>query len=480
MAPEFKHRMSDSDALMWTIERDPLLRSTITAVVLLDQSPDRERLRTLLDRGTRVVPRMRHRVRGNPFSLVPPRWEVDPNFDLDFHLRWVAGGSGHTLRDILDYAQPVAMQSFDRARPQWEIHVIEGLEDGGAALVIKIHHAITDGIGAVQMAMVLFELERGVPRSGEPTPPELDVHFLGAFERLLDGVRHEMEREGDTGRKALGALTAVAAAALSDPAKAIQHGREITASVGRLVLPATAPLSPVMTGRSLSVRFDSFSVPVAEAKAAASRAIGSLNDAFVAATTAGFRRYHEQHGAATASLRMTMPINLRDDSEGIGGNRFVPARFEVPLLIDDPVRRMQALHNLIIEQRQEPAMDLVDPLAGVLNRLPRGLATSLFGSMLKGIDLITSNVPGAPIPLYTAGARIEEMYAFGPLSGAAANVTLLSYVDQCYIALNTDPAAVPDHEFLLSCLREGWEEILSVAAPAKQSRGRAAAGRTRS
>lgn len=463
MPREFKHRMSDADALMWTIERDPLLRSTITAVVLLDQVPDRARLRALLDRGTRVVPRMRHRVRGNPYSLVPPRWEVDPNFDLDFHLRWVAGGTGHTLRDVFDYAQPVAMQSFDRARPQWEIHVIEGLEGGGAALVIKIHHAITDGIGAVQMAMVLFELERSPAPTGEPPPPEPNVHVLGAFERLLDGIRHEMERESDTGRRALEALTAAASSALSDPAKALHRGREVATSVARLASPATAPLSPVMTGRSLSIHFDALSVPVAQAKAAAARAIGSLNDAFVAATTAGFRRYHEQHGASTASLRMTMPINLRDDTEAMGGNRFVPARFEVPLIIDDPVRRMQALHNLIVEQRQEPAMDLVDPLAGVLNRLPRGLATSLFGSMLKGVDLVTSNVPGAPIALYTAGARIDAMYAFGPLSGAAANVTLLSYLDQCYVAVNVDPAAVPDHERLLECLREGWEEILSVA-----------------
>jgi WS/DGAT/MGAT family acyltransferase len=472
MVQEFKPRMSDSDALMWTIERDPLLRSTITAVVLLDQAPDRGRLRKLLDEGTRVVPRMRHRVRGNPYSLVPPRWEVDPNFNLDFHLRWVGGGTGHSIRDVLDYAQPVAMQSFDRARPPWEVHVIEGLEGGGAALVIKIHHAITDGIGAVQMAMVLFELERDAAPAEAAPPARPEVHVLGAFERLLDGIRYEIERETTTGRRALEAFTAAASAAVSDPVKALQRGRDIATSVARLTSPATAPLSPVMSDRSLSVHFDVLSVPVEQAKRAAARAIGSLNDAFVAATTAGFRRYHEHHGAATASLRMTMPISVREEAEAMGGNRFVPARFEVPLVIDDPIRRMQTLHNLIIEQRHEPAMDLVDPLAGVLNRLPRGVATSLFGSMLKGMDLITSNVPGAPIPLYSAGAHVDAMYAFGPLSGAAASVVLLSYVDQCHIAVNTDPAAVPDPDVLLDCLRDGWEEILAVAKPKKRPRTR--------
>ncbi len=86
----FQDRMSDSDALMWTTEKDPMLRSTITAISVLDRAPDVERLTHLLERGTRLVPRMRQRVRANPLSVAPPRWEVDPHFDLSYHLRWCA------------------------------------------------------------------------------------------------------------------------------------------------------------------------------------------------------------------------------------------------------------------------------------------------------------------------------------------------------------------------------------------------------
>ncbi|HET8931013.1 MAG TPA: wax ester/triacylglycerol synthase domain-containing protein, partial [Acidimicrobiales bacterium] len=388
---------------------------------------------------------------------------VDPNFDLDFHLRWVSGGSGHTMRDVLDYAQPIAMQSFDRARPQWEIHVVEGLDDGGAAMIVKIHHAITDGVGAVAMAMILFELARE-PAHETPLPPEPEPDVMGPFERLVDGIRHEIDREREAGHLVAGGVSAAVTALLRDPGTALRQGGAVAASAGRLIAPATRPKSAVMTERSLKMHFDTLRVPLDLAKAAARMAGGRLNDAFVAATTAGLRRYHEAHGASTGTLRMAMPINVRHDDDGAaGGNHFVPARFDVPLVIDDPVERMRSVHELVAEQRAEPALDLVDPMAGVLNRLPRSVTTEVFGSVLRGVDVVTSNVPGAPIELFSAGAKVTDMFAFAPLAGAAINITLLSYVDRCYVAVNSDRAAVVDPERLIDCLRQGWDEILAVA-----------------
>lgn len=468
-ATPFEHRMSDADSLTWRIERDPMLRSTIIAVAILDKAPDHERLRALIERGSRLVPRMRHRVRGNPYSLVPPRWEVDPYFDLDFHLRFVQADDG--LRSVLDVAQPIAMQSFDPARPQWEITVVEGLEDGRAALIVKIHHAITDGVGAVQMGLVMFELERE-PADVQPMPDPPPVHIMSPMERLADGIAHEAQRQRTSATKLLGAAQGAIGAVRSSPPDAARRATEIAASVARMLSPATAPLSPIMRGRSLSAHFEGLTVALPDAKAAAKRAGGTLNDAFVAATAEGFARYHRRHEAPIDALRMTMPISVRPDGgEGVGGNEWVPARFRIPLTIADPVERMRALHDLVAEQRGEPALALVEPMAGVLNRLPRNAATAVFGSMLKGVDLIASNVPGAPIPIYTAGARIEAMYALGPLSGAAANLTLLSYLDQIHIGVNLDPAAVPDPGVLSDCLVEGWADIGAIATRTSSARG---------
>jgi diacylglycerol O-acyltransferase len=220
----------------------------------------------------------------------------------------------------------------------------------------------------------------------------------------------------------------------------------------------------VMTSRSLSQRFHTLTVPLTDAKLAARSAGGRLNDAFVAGVAGGFRRYHDHHGAEAASLRMSMPISIRTEAtENQAGNQFSPARFAVPLTVRDAVHRMKVVSDLVARARHEPALALTSPLAGALNQLPKELTTALFGSMLKGVDFVTSNVPGAPFPVYLAGARIQSQFAFGPMTGAAVNVTLLSYVDELNIGFNIDPAAVPDTDVLMRCMQEGFDEILKAA-----------------
>jgi hypothetical protein len=120
---------------------------------------------------------------------------------------------------------------------------------------------------------------------------------------------------------------------------------------------------------------------------------------------------------------------------------------------------MLAVRQLVAKQRAEPALASTEAIAGILNRLPTTVTTQLFGSMLKGVDFITSNVPGAPVPVYAAGARVEANFPFGPLSGSAANVVLLSYVDELHVGVNTDPAAVPDPDVFVACLEDGFEEV---------------------
>lgn len=474
---QFDARMSDADALMWTIEKDPLLRSTITTVATFDRPLDHDRFHAVVERATRAVPRLRQRVQANPWSIAPPRWEVDPNFDLSFHLRTVRVAGDGTLRDVLDLAEPIAMQGFDRARPLWEALVVDGLEGDRSALILKLHHSITDGVGGIELAMHLFDVEReGSPRDdAPPAPPAVHRNQLS---RVVDALAHEGRRAAEVaargGQVAAGALAATA----TDPAGAVRRAGETVGSVGRLLAPVTAPLSDVMTGRSLSMRFGALAVPVADLKAAGRKADGTLNDAFVAAVAGGLRRYHRRHGSSVRTLRMTMPINRRTPgSTEAGGNRFVPARFAFPIDVEDPVERMRALHDLLARERAEPALALTDPLAGVLRRLPTGVTTSVFGSLLKGIDVVTSNVPGIPVPVYLAGARMEAQYAFGPLSGAATNVVLLSYVDEALVGVNTDRAAIPDHDAFVEDLEAGFAEVLSIARPRGRRRRPAAAAR---
>ncbi len=456
---KFERRMSDQDALMWAIEKDPLLRSTITSLTLLDGPLDRDRFTELVDRASRDVPRLRQRVVSPPLGLSSPEFAVDPNFDLRYHLRFQRAPGAGTGRDVLEFIAPFAMSGFDRARPLWEFVVLDGLEDGRSALVQKMHHSLIDGVGAMKLSMAVFDATaEGVDRGPMPPVPDAELPTLAAL--VADGLQHET-------RRAIGIAGRVPGRVLSaalDPVGSVRRSAALAGSAARMLRPVSEPMSPIMTGRSLSVRVDTLAAPLSAMKAAARSVDGSLNDAFVASVAGGLRRYHEHHGVLVDELRMTMPINVRpDDDEIVAGNKFVPARFPFPVGIADPAERMRALHALVDDQRHEPAVAIVEPISGVLNRLPLGLATTVLGSMLKAIDVVTSNVPGAPFPIYLAGAGVEAIYGFGPLGGAACNITLLSYIDEVHVGVSTDPAAVPDPEVLIDCLRAGLDEVLALA-----------------
>ena len=462
---QFENRMGDADALMWHIERDPLLRSTITVVWILDSMPDMERLAAKLDRASRLVPRLRERVVSSQFSMAPPRWEVDPDFDMDFHFRRMRLAGDGSMRDLLDAAQPFSMQAFDRDRPLWEMRLVDGLADGRTAIMMKLHHALSDGVGLVRMTTSLVEQGR-LPDSGaiEPVPEAPPIHLMTQAERFLDALDHERRKQTDRVRRTWNALGESLSGVARDPVGAARDISDAVGSVGRLLRPVSEPMSPLMRGRSSRYRFDTLPLSLDQLKAAAHHAGGRLNDAFVAAVAGGLRHYHDQNGVAVGALRMSMPINLRSgETASKAGNQFVPVRFPVPMDIEDVMERMEVIRELVRKQRDEPALPIADEVASLLNRFPTAVTTGVFGSMMKGVDFTTSNVPGPPFDVFVSGALVEEIYGFGPLAGSAINVTLFSYRGDLGMAVSSDRAAVSDPDCFMDCLKQGVDEVLAVA-----------------
>lgn len=457
---EFERHMRAADALMWTIERDPVLRSTITAVSVLDRPPDWEALRASVARAVAVVPRLHQRVVEPPIG--PPQWVDVADVDLAYHLRRVAAPDPPTFRTVLDMAAVDAMAGFDRARPLWEFTVVEGLGGGQAAFVQKIHHALTDGIGAMRLAGELFDAERApLPRGGTPSIAGASGGWMAVARRGW------VDAASGVSRALTGTVPGLANAArefMLHPATVAGETTALVRSAGKLLAPVTEPLSPIMRQRSLSWHFDAFDVDLEALKRAAGES--SLNDAFLAAAAGGLHRYHLRHGHDVEQLRMTMPVSIRAESDPLGGNRFVPVRFPLPVGIPDPAERMRALGRVARQWRDEPATALTDTLAAALNRLPAAAVTALFGGMLKNIDFLCTNVPGFPAVVYIGGAGVVRQYAFAPPSGAAVNVALLSHAGTCCITVNCDVAAVPDPSALTECLVEGFDEVLSLGAHA--------------
>ncbi|ORV63667.1 diacylglycerol O-acyltransferase [Mycobacterium europaeum] len=448
--------MRASDAFTWAMETDPRLRSTVVSVILLDRSPDWDEVRKRFDLISRTLPMFRQRVVQSP-APAPPRWEHYRDFDLDYHLRRATISGPGTLDDVLELARVAEMQDFDRARALWETTFIDGLENGGAAVICKFHHALTDGVGGVQIAMRLFDLsEDHYP--AEPLPPEPEVAGSGLLGGYRDAVRYDAGLLNSALVGAANRVPRLMYDSVRRPIATIRSAATTAASVYRTVRPISRPGSPLATERGLIRHLAVHQVPTRPLREAAHRCGGALNDAFVAGVAGGLRLYHEKHGVPVGDLHITMPISLRTQDDGIGGNRITLMRFDVPVGETDPAKRITAIRQRTAAVRNEKSLPYTQLIAGVLNLAPRWY----IGSVLRHVDFVASDVPGVPVPVFLGGVPVRAQYAFGPTIGSAVNVTLLTYVDTCGLGLNIDTTAIPDYDAFYDAIAGGFDEILSL------------------
>ncbi len=454
--------LSQNDTIMWMVEADPLLRSTIMGIVVLDGTPDWTTLLHKVEAVTHQVPALREKVVPVPLHPTTLRWVHDHDFDLRYHLRHIRMPDDSDVQDVLDWARTEAMSGFDSARPLWEFTLVEGIRDEvsgdeQSVLVMKAHHVVTDGIGAVQLAAHLFDFEPEPP--GHEPPLHEALRHTTSASLLRDVVIHDVAGAIEFTRHQLGSMVPNLLNAVRHPQHVATEAVETARSVGRLIAPATTPRSPVMVGRMLSSNYRVLEVPTNELRVAAKAAGGRLNDAFLAGITAGLDRYHTHHGHQVDELRVAMPISQRGEEHEEGGNHVSVMRFIVPIHSDGAAARISALHSVVEQVRDERSLDHTETVAGFLNLMPKGVV----GAMLKGVDFLASNVPGVPIPMWLVGRRVHRFYPFGPTAGSAVNITLMSYDGQCCIGVNSDSAAVPDPDVLLDCLRAGFIEVCHLA-----------------
>jgi WS/DGAT/MGAT family acyltransferase len=457
--------MRNTDAFALGMEDDARLRSTVVSIVVLDGLPDWAVVEDRFERLARLVPMFRQRIAAS-LPPAPPRWVDDPDFDIRYHLRRVAAPSPATLDTVLEMARRDEMGEFDHARPMWHVTLVEGLADGGSAVVVKMHHSLADGIGAIQIAQLVFDLGPE-PRDLGPLPPAPEPVASGA----LDGLRHSLGYDVALTRRLVRGVVAgtprLLVGGVRHPRNAVRSTVSTGASVYRTVRPINETASSLMKDRRLTRELGVHEVPLPALKAAGRRAGGSLNDAFLAAVTGGLRRYHHRRGVEVHDLTVTMPISVRTEADPTAGNRITLMRFSVPVGMTDPLERIQLLHVRASAARGEPSLPLTQQIAGGLNLVPRWY----IGAILRHVDFLASDVPGLPVQVWLGGAPVRMQYAFGPTIGAAVNVTLMSYQKTCAIGINADSGAIPDFDVFHECLVAGFDEVLALADDASASAG---------
>lgn len=447
------------DAATWrTAAADPALRSTVVAVALLDSTPNWKRLRSRIDRLTRLVPVLRQRPIRGTFGISAPRLAVDPDFDLDLHLhRLTLSGTG-TWAGMLDVARRLSLSDFDRNRPLWEMVLVEGLPGRRSALIVKLHHTIADGKAAVLIGLSLFELT-AEPNPDEPPAPDApEAAEPSMGEISIADINDNVRRGLAAAERAAELFADLARGTLSDPVGTWSQALATLASVGRFTAVPEGPLSPLMTERGTTYHFGAFDLPFKGLRDAAKSRDMSVNDAFMAAVSLGMERYHVRHGVVVDDLRFNVPISLRGDAGDTtaqASNAVTIARFELPvagLTVDE---RMAAAHDSVERWRNEPALRLADPLAEVSWVIPVPVLTQA----ARASDVTTSNVPGPPIPLYLAGSRVVGMYPLVATIGAAVNITMVTYDGSAFIGVSADDRAIADLDDLLDDVRSGFATV---------------------
>jgi WS/DGAT/MGAT family acyltransferase len=404
------------------------------------------------------VPRMRQRVVEPALGVGTPRWSTVAELDLDAHVHRVRLDPPGDLRQLLDVVGEFAAAPLDRDRPLWQVLLVEGLADGRAGYVVKIHHSTTDGLGAVQLMSRLHSRtpEHDPRRPEPPVPAPDDVSGVEVLtEQLAGTVRSVPLAALRRGLDAVGGLL--------HPVEVAGQAVEFARSAGRSLAPPRGS-SPLLAPRGGGWHLEVLEVPLADLKAGARAGGGSLNDGLLAAVVGGFRRYHQRLGAELRTMTLGIPISLRAKDDPQGGNRFTGARFTAALDEPDPAARIAAVREFVLSVRSSGGAGAVDELlAPVLGWLPAPVIGALSGSLTSTNDVQVSNVPGVTEPVWIAGSRITRMYPFGPLPGCAAMITLLSQEDRCCLGVNLDRAAVTDPAGLVADLQAGLDEVVALA-----------------
>ena len=424
---------------------------------------DYDRLVELISQRIALVPRYRQKVKLIPGRVANPVWVDDEDFDVTYHVRRSAlprPGNEAQLKELVGRLQS---RQLDRNRPLWEIYLVEGLEHGRVAVITKTHHAMVDGISAVDIGTVILDLTptpREVPEDDWRPRREPGTVALVA-EAVTDLVRRPTQAL-DTARSAVvDAKTTVGKVA------GLAGGVLAQAKV----MARSAPSSPLNVGIGEQRRFGMARTDLDDYKRVRKVHGGTVNDVVLATVSGALRTWLLTRGESvtpTTTIRAMVPVSVRSEGEA-GGNRVSSYFVDLPVGEGNPVMRLHQVSFAMRAHKESGESVGADALVQLTGFAPPTIhalgARVASGFSRRLFNLVVTNVPGPQFPLYAAGARMLEMYPVVPLSkGQAVSVGLTSYDGGVYYGLNADRDAMPDIDVLATCIEESLAELVGTVA----------------
>lgn len=451
-------RLSGMDAFFLSMEGTAWPQHTV-GVMILDASEAQDysyhKVKAHLASRLHLMPRFKCRIQEVPMQLDRPIWVEDDNFSIDAHVHHTALPAPGDDRELAEVVGEILARPLNRNQPLWESWYVEGLEGGRVAFIAKTHHAMVDGVSGAGLADVLCDISP----NPAPRPDSLPEPITGQSSIELFGR---------------GVITTV-----TKPPKVLQFLKNtvsgVVTTIGHMRKdnPPPRPMSAPRTvfNGVIGPRrgFAYGSLPMADVKLVKNSLGVKVNDVILSTVAGALRSYLlKRDELPETPVLATVPMSTRSADDVELGNMVHTMIASLATDIEDPVERLHAIHRgmnsakeLAEDMTKNAGVGLTDIASPLLmNLVFRGYqAAKLEQRLPLATNLIVSNVPGPPIPLYLAGAKIENIFSVGPLNmGMGMNITVFSYDGHVDVGIQVDPALVDDE----------WEMMSGVAAELQQ------------
>jgi WS/DGAT/MGAT family acyltransferase len=415
-------------------------------------------IRRLIASRLKLVPKLRQRPCPSPLGQAPPVWLDYPDFDITEHVRVCQLTSPATEAELRQLCADLMSVPLDRARPLWDMTFVEGLDEGRVALVERLHHSMADGLAAVELATVLLDLSPESPPFDESGASWMPSERASTWRASADDLLR------------LGALPVQAAKwyveTVAHPIRRIRGLTDLARAFGTIVTPRIVAPKSSLNGPITAARaVDFVRLPLADVHEVAHSFDSTINDVLLTLVAGGMRALLKNRGELTESseIQVLVPVGLID-SEGRGLGNSVSALFvRLPVCLDDAVDVLSAVSAEVGEDKRRHQALAAASFLRFLEPVPQNLLAKGAGIMhyQPFFNLIVTNVPGPPVPLYALGARLVEAFPILPLVGnQSLAVAALSYEGQLNLGVLSDPAACPDALVFCAGVRTCHESLV--------------------
>lgn len=453
-------QLSGTDSLFVSMETTEI-HSHIGGLVILDPSasPDFgfEKVRTTLaERLPQAGPEWVSNLQESPLGLSRPYLVPDPHFHVSRHLHRIAVPAPGGMRELAEVAGFLHSQKIDRRLPLWEMWYIEGLEGGRVALYLKTHHALMDGMKGADLSVHLCDMEPSpAPRpEAAPVPAE---DGPGALEQAAEGIGNLIALPGR-----------VASYGLQMARRGVRlvpflFERGTDAAPG--IVPRLSFNGDLGPRRSMSCT----SLPLDDIKAIKNAVGVKLNDVALEISGSAMKKYARRNDEEiSGSLAVTCPISTRAKDDTTSMNKIANMMVDCATDIDDPFERLQKIHDNTTQAKELVSRVRETPINSIGEVLPPSLVNVGFRALGSLADLAgtipsnatVSNVPGPPVQLYIAGAKVEFTFPMSVLATTQGlNFTMVSFLDRFDVGITVDPEMIPDAWLMAECVEEAFTEL---------------------